>query len=40
MRNARVRQAIWFAGLWIGGVVALAALTGVLRLIMQGFYGP
>lgn len=40
MRNDRVRRAMWFAGLWIGGVLALAALTGALRLIMQSVSGP
>ena len=31
----RMRQVAWFAGLWVAGVVALAAVAGALRLAMS-----
>jgi hypothetical protein len=31
----RWRQALWFVGLWAGGVLALAAVAYPLRLLLK-----
>lgn len=33
------RRLAWFAGLWLAGVLAVAALAGLLRLLMAGLQG-
>ena len=35
MRGEWVRQLLWFAGLWLGGVLTLAILTILLRWAMS-----
>jgi hypothetical protein len=35
MRDERWRRVLWFVGLWVGGVVALTIVAGVLRLAMS-----
>ncbi|QXE07338.1 DUF2474 domain-containing protein (plasmid) [Paraburkholderia sprentiae WSM5005] len=29
------RRLAWFAGLWLAGVVAVAAVAGVLKLVLR-----
>jgi hypothetical protein len=34
-RRSRWRRLLWFGALWLGGVVALAVVAGLLRLLIR-----
>lgn len=36
MMRTRLRQVGWFVGLWLAGVLAVAAVAAVLRLVLHG----
>ena len=36
--QSRVRQLLWFAGLWILGVLAMGAIAGAFRFFAQFAY--
>ena len=34
MPNSKTKQWLWFVGLWVAGVVTLALIGGLLKLIL------
>jgi hypothetical protein len=32
--NVKLRQLAWFVGLWAGGVLTLALIGGIIKLVM------
>lgn len=36
MANGRARQIAWFVGLWVTGVLTIAAIAFALRLVLPG----
>ncbi|MBI1361017.1 MAG: DUF2474 family protein [Alphaproteobacteria bacterium] len=33
-RHRRLRQALWFVGLWAAGVITVGIVAGVIRLLI------
>lgn len=35
--SKRLRQILWFVGLWLGGVATVVAVAGIIRLAIFSF---